>query len=90
MSALSSKEDSDRLIRDLMKKTKDLEKQMVGMKQAHADGASALQEALADRAAMAEQFGQLEREKDSTVRCHSCFLVFSVTSAYAVRLVCTF
>ena len=67
MSALSSKEDSDRLIRDLMKKTKDLEKQMVGMKQAHADGASALQEALADRAAMAEQFEVLKVERDSAV-----------------------
>lgn len=67
ISALSSKEDSDRLIRDLMKKTKDLEKQMIGMKQAHADGATALQEALADRAAMAEQFGQLKNERDSMV-----------------------
>lgn len=70
ISALTSKEDSDRLIRDLMKKTKDFEKQLVGMKQAHADGATALQEALAERAAMAEQFGQLKSERDSLVCCY--------------------
>lgn len=66
-SGLTSKEDSDRLIRDLMKKTKDLEKQISVMKQAQADGSNALKEALADRAAMADQLGQIQGERDSLV-----------------------
>jgi hypothetical protein len=67
MASLTSKEDSDRLIRDLMKKSKDLEKQLSSMKKASADSAAALQEAQCDRAAMAEQVGQLQDEQAAAV-----------------------
>jgi hypothetical protein len=68
MAALTTKADSDRLIRELMKKNTGLERQLQGVQQNHAEASGSLEQAAAENAALSDDLSRIQSEHKVLVR----------------------